>query len=332
MIEFIEKTVHASNKFELTNSELKRQYIISNIMLYNAITSLIDECKGTFGTGYPFYALNPDLTGALPIINEQIRYNDELLQAAENSKFERWRCLECLDKNGITMENLKFMCKPCPGMDDALKPRKIINRLPDLDLWMLCDADKIETISAPLQQALAQAGFRTSDVDPVKTIYEMVEIANELQAGKMPKKKLPIDTHLIDRATLYTLVCQVPDVLDHCKRYDRIPYLPIHPLSLRKKWQKDDTAYNFIHDYLSSFTEFNIDPKIKKALDETRKYIAQRYSFEELYDWTIKTGPDSVARRHKTPALKEYSRNRIEAWKTGTPIDPLSKDDGKEAR
>ena len=103
MIEFIEKTVNASNKFELTNTELKRQYIISNIILYNAIAQSISECKGTFGTGYPFYALNPDLTGALPIINEQLRYNNQLLEEAKTSTFDRWRCLECLKEKGITM-------------------------------------------------------------------------------------------------------------------------------------------------------------------------------------------------------------------------------------
>ncbi|MBQ9791294.1 MAG: hypothetical protein IJW28_01780 [Clostridia bacterium] len=331
MIEFIEKTVNASNKFELTNTELKRQYIISNIILYNAIAHSISECKGTFGTGYPFYALNQDLTGGLPIINEQIRYNNELLEDAKKSSFERWRCLECLKEKGITMENLKVMCKPCPGMDDALKPRKVINRLPDMDLWMVCDADKIETIKDPLQEALQRAGYKTSDVDPVATIYDVLDIAETLQSGKMPKKKLPIDTHLIDGATLYALIYQIPEVLDHSFRHDRIPYLPIHPLSLRKKWQKDDTAYNYVHDFLCSFREFDMDPKIKKLLDEVRQHVAKKYDFDTLYQWTITTGNASVPRRFETPALKEYSRKKFEAWREGDiPANPLKgHDDGR---
>jgi hypothetical protein len=315
MIEFIEKTVNASNKFELTNTELKRQYIISNIILYNAIAQSISECKGTFGTGYPFYALNPDLTGALPIINEQLRYNNQLLEEAKKSTFDRWRCLECLKEKGITMENLKVMCKPCPGMDDELKPRKVINRLPDMDLWMMCDADKIETIKDPLQEALQRAGYKTSDVDPVSSIMDVCEIAETLQSGKMPKKKLPIDTHLIDAATLYALVYQIPDILDHSFRHGRVPYLPIHPLSLRKKWQKDDTAYNFIHDYLFSFTPFEMDPQLEKVLHETRKHIAERYSLDELFQWCIVTGHESVARRAKTPGVKESVNARHTSWK-----------------
>ena len=330
MIEFIEKTVNASNKFELTNTDLKRQYIISNIILYNAIATSINECKGTFGTGYPFYALNQDLTGGLPIINEQLRYNNELLEEAKKSSFERWRCLECLRDNGITMENLKVMCKPCPGMDDALKPRKVINRLPDMDLWMVCDADKIDTIKGPLQDSLQMAGYKTSDVDPVSAINDVLDIAEYLMAGKMPKKKLPIDTHIIDAATLYALIYKIPEVLAHSAKYNRVPYLPIHPLSLRKKWQKDDTAYNYVHDFFCSFTEFEMDPKIKKLIDEVRQYVAKKYDFEQLYQWTITTGNASVPRRFETPALKEYSRKKFEAWSKGDiPKNPLDGLDGR---
>ena len=330
MIEFIEKTVNASNKFELTNTELKRQYIISNIILYNAIAQSISECKGTFGTGYPFYALNPDLTGALPIINEQLRYNNQLLEEAKTSTFDRWRCLECLKEKGITMENLKVMCKPCPGMDDELKPRKVINRLPDMDLWMMCDADKIETIKDPLQEALQRAGYKTSDVDPVSSIMDVCEIAETLQSGKMPKKKLPIDTNLKDAATLYALVYQIPDILDHSFRHGRIPYLPIHPLSLRKKWQKDDTAYNYVHDFLCSFTMLDMDPKMQKLVNEVRQYVAKKYDFNTLYQWTITTGTASVPRRFETPALKEYSRKKFESWKDGDFTDhPLDGLDGR---
>ena len=49
--EFCKKVADISTDFEKTNTDLKRQYIISNIILYNNIASLIAECKGTFGTG-----------------------------------------------------------------------------------------------------------------------------------------------------------------------------------------------------------------------------------------------------------------------------------------
>lgn len=314
-IEFCSKVADISDDFEKQNSELKRQYIVSNIILYNNIASLIKECKGTFGTGYPFYVLNRDLSGSLPIIEEQLRYNNELREYEKQSTFEMWRCASCLDKNIFTMPDLKQICKACPGMDDVLKPRKLINRLPDLDLWMVCSDSDIQSVSDQLSRALAQAGFRTSDVDPIRTILDLQEIVENLKQDKLPRTKLPIDTHIIDNITLYTLISQIPDTLDHCFRHDRTPYLPIHPLSLRKTWQKDDSAYNFVHDYLSSFSEFKLDDQIQDLLNETRKEIAKKYSFDKLYEFLIKTGPESVARRHKNPELKESFKKRIDLWR-----------------
>ena len=46
------------------------------------------------------------------------------------------------------MPDLKIVCKPCPNMIDSLKPRKIINRLPDLDMWLVCEDGSIEQAQA----------------------------------------------------------------------------------------------------------------------------------------------------------------------------------------
>lgn len=314
-IGFVRKAAEASNEFELNNSDLKRQYIVSNIILYNTIGSMINGNAGTFGTGYPFYALNKDLTGALPIIDEQLRFNNELIENSYKSKFEKWRCARCLEDNYLTMPDLKQICKTCPGMDKALKPREIMKRLPDLDMWLVCSDSDILKVANNLKEALYKNGFKTSDVDPIATIYDMQEIVTALREEKMPKKKLPIDTHVIDNVTLYTLICAIPDTLDHCFRHDKIPYLPIHPYSLRKDWQKDDAAYNFVHDYLYSFTEFNFDPKIQDALNETRTYIAKKYSLDTLYKFMLETGSKFVVNRQKAPGLREQFDKRIESWK-----------------
>lgn len=304
-----------SDAFEKENSELKKQYIISNIILYNNIAGVIKECKGTFGTGYPFYVLKKDFSGALPIIDEQLRYNDELRQNAERSGLSEWFCETCLSEKGFTMPDLKQICKACPGMDKLLKPRELIKRLPDIDMWAVCSDEDMAYVSETLARVLTQNGFKTSDVDPVKTIYEMQEIVSKLQSNKMPLLKLPIDTHLVDNVTLYTLISQIPDTLDSCMKKGDVPFIPIHPLSLRKTWQRDDVAYNFVHDYLSSFSEFKMDPQIQQLLNETRKEVAKRYSFDKLYEFLIQTGPSSVKRRHKTKELKETFRERIESWR-----------------
>lgn len=314
--EFCKKVADISTDFEKTNTDLKRQYIISNIILYNNIASLIAECKGTFGTGYPFYVLDKNLQGSFPIIAEQIRYNDELVEQSLASQFREWMCATCLKENYSRMPDLKQICNTCPNIEKELKPRKLINRLPDLDLWMVVDENDIKTASSQVESLLGQYGFSTSDIDPLKTIMELEEIVTSLKQDQMPTKKIPIDTHLIDTISLYSLICEVPDKLDYCMKHEgTVPYLAIHPLSLRKTWQKDDCAYNFIHDYLSSFSEMQMDPEIQRVLNETRREIARKYSLDQLYAFLLQTGPDCVARRQQTPGLREAFDKRITSWR-----------------
>jgi len=157
--------------------------------------------------------------------------------------------------------------------------------------------------------------IQPSDINPLKTIKDIEEITRDLKNGKMPKKFIPIDSHIIDSKTLYELIEKTPDVLKKSIDSKTIPYLPIHPLSYRKKWQYDDTAYNFVHDFLSSLTEYNFEGRLKTILKETRKYIADTYSMEQLYDILITSGPESVKRRHKTLELKQCFEERINSWK-----------------
>ena len=314
-IDIVKKAGHLSNIFEYNNTELKKQYIISNIILYNSIIDKLKSSSGTFGTGYPFYVFDKNFSGALPVIEEQIRYNNELIENAENSGLKEWRCADCLNDRYNSMPDLKQICRACPNILKELKPRELIKRLPDLDMWMVCGDEDIMKVADNVSSLLYSSGFKTSDIDPVGTIYDLQEIVTSLQMGDMPNKKIPIDTHIIDKATLYTLICQIPDTIDYCSKHDIVPYLPIHPLSLRKTWQKDDMAYNFVFDYLYSFTEFNFDSKLQNVLNETRKYIAERYSFDELYKFLLQTGTEFVRQRQKTPRLKEVFDNRIESWK-----------------
>lgn len=315
-IDFCDDVADTSNYFEVCNTELKRQYIIKNIELFNTISQEISGCQGTFGTGYPFYALGENLEGTLPVIEEQIRYNNELYYAAESSKHRYWNCAQCLNTKGQFMPDLKIICKPCPNMDNELKPRKIINRLPDLDMWFVCKENQADKVKVELATLFQQVGLYTSDIDPLKTITDFKEITNDLLADKIPKKYLPIDAHIIEEEALYNLISVVPDEL---KNFDKesniIPYLPINPLSYRKKWQHDDEAYNFIHDYLSSLTEYNFNNGLRDKLIETRDIIINSHSVEELYEILIASGPESVSRRHNTLALKRVFEGRVSSWK-----------------
>lgn len=309
------KVAEISTEFEQNNSELKRLYYLNNIIHFNHIVSQINGNYGSFGTGYPFYALGKNLEGQLPVIFEQIRYNNELLDAVDISAHKFWNCASCLEEKGHEMLDLKSICKPCPNMDDALKPRKIINRLPDIDMWMICDKLQVIDASRQLTKLFSEGNMHTSDINPLQTIFDMDEINESLKSGKMPQKFLPIDAHIIDYRTLSQLIEQIPYVLKQASNTNNIPFLPIHPLSFRKIWQYDDTAYNFVHDFLSSLTEYNLEENLQQLLTQIRDEIAKSYSFDELYNYLIASGPESVLKRHRTLELKNRFKERVESWK-----------------
>lgn len=309
------RAAEASNDFERNNTDLKREYLLHNIRLYNHIVKMVSGNQGSFGTGYPFYALNPDLTGTLPVIEEQLRYNNELINIVQNSDSSTWTCASCLAQNGSTMPDLKQVCKPCPNMDDAMKPRKVINRLPDIDMWMICEDGYLLPTSEKLTKLFAEHQMRTSDVDPVRTIEELCQIADSLKKGIMPKYLIPIDCHIMEYSKMSSLIEQVPTTIKQALADGKIPYLPIHPLSYRKKWQYDDTSYNFIGDYLYSFTSFNFEPELQHLLLETRRDLANTYSPDELYNLALTTNGPAVARRNKTLELKKTFEERIKPWK-----------------
>ena len=115
-------------------------------------------------------------------------------------------------------------------------------------------------------------------------MFDVKQIANKLKQGEMPEKLLPIDFHIIEYSKIKELISKVPEELEQSTRESYKPYLPIHPKSFRKKWQYDDEAYNFMHDFLLSFTEFDFNESLSSELNRVRKQIADTYSSEKLYD------------------------------------------------
>ena len=306
---------NASTQYEKNNTDLKRRYLIKNIQEFNSIVSQLDASLGTFGTGYPFYILNKELNGNLPVIQEQIRYNKELITRAKTTPTKRWTCAECLTEKQRIMPDLKRICKPCPNMDKELKPRKVINRLPDIDMWAICVDGRVEETQEQLAKLLAQHKIFTSDVNPLKTLTDMNEIVQNIKDGIMPEKFLPIDAHIMEYSEMQKLISQVPDVLLEAKNNKKIPYLPIHPTSYRKTWQYDDEAYNFISDFLASFTEFNIPSQLEQQIQSTRKALINQFTSYELYEILLKSTNDANRRRFGEQALRKSFFNRIESWK-----------------
>ena len=122
LVSLVEKS---STDFEEENSELKRKYLIWNIETFNFLASKVSVGLGSFGTGYPFYALDERMQGKLPIIQEQVRYNRQLVKDGKNIENSIWRCKSCLKQNYKDMPDLKIICKPCPYMINELNQEKL---------------------------------------------------------------------------------------------------------------------------------------------------------------------------------------------------------------
>ncbi len=312
--EIIQKIEQSSTNFEKTNTDLKRKYLLWNIETFNIIASKISASKGSFGTGYPFYALNENLEGKLPIIEEQIRYNRELVREGEKVQKSIWECKRCLDEKYETMPDLKKICKPCPKVLNELKPRKFINRLPDIDMWIVCEDDKTEEVEKQLQKLLEGSNMQSSDINPFFTIENVEEISKDLKAGRIPKIFLPMDVHIIEYSKIKELIEEVPGELKKAKQEERNPYLPIHPKSYRKTWQYDDEAYNFIYDYLSAFTPFNFEERLQITLENSKKQVINENTKEELLDFLLKSATNANFRRFQSLELEEIFLKKVEGW------------------
>lgn len=312
--EVVEEVERSSTTFEKTNTELKRKYLKWNIEVFNMIAASVRVSRGSFGTGYPFYVLDRDLNGEIPIISEQIRYNRQLVRDGEPVRKSIWHCKSCLKKNYEIMPDLKIVCKPCPNMIDSLKPRKIINRLPDLDMWLVCEDGKVEQAQTKLGELLEKYNIRTSDVAPLQSLSDIVQIATTLKDGSFPRVFLPIDAHIMEKSKLEELIAQVPDELKLAKAEERKPYLPIRPKSLRKVWQYDDEAYNFIYDYLSAFTAFNFTKGMEDTLQKSRIRVVEENTPEELFDFLMQVATPANFRRFQEHELEEIFYKRITGW------------------
>lgn len=312
--EVVEKVERASTTFEKTNTDLKRKYLKWNIAAFNIIAASVSVSRGSFGTGYPFYVLDKDLNGDIPIITEQIRYNRQLVRDGEVVQKSIWQCKSCLKRNYREMPDLKTICKPCPNMIDSLKPRRIINRLPDLDMWLVCKDGAMEEAQAELGALLKKYNIRTSDVLPLQTLDDIVEIATTLKNGEFPRIFLPIDVHIMEESKLKQLIAQVPDELKLSKAEGKKPFLPILPKSLRKVWQYDIEAYNFIYDYLSAFTGFNFTEGMEDTLQKSRRRVAQENTPEELFQFLMQSATSANFRRFQEHELEEIFYRRIASW------------------
>lgn len=74
-------------------------------------------------------------------------------------------------------------------------------------------------------------------------------------------------------------------------------------------------AYNFIFDFLYTFTEFNFDNELQEKLDSTRTELADNFSTDDLYSYGVGVAPESVNRRLANKVLEKRLVGRLESWK-----------------
>ena len=109
-----------------------------------------------------------------------------------------------------------------------------------------------------MQNLLKQYGFSTSDVDPVKTIYEMSEIASELKNGQMPnitftEKQLEDPCKLYDLIETSGLFAEVTDVIGELEL---------------------SNVYNMLMDMVESIYSYNNSNTVNKTILETIQQIS----------------------------------------------------------
>ncbi len=330
--------VSASNNFEglgeTEGAAYKRRYIQNIYNLYRQVGRSSNHALGMFTTGYPGYNL------ALSEIGEQYRYNHELLKQIKELGIESmtWKCGGCLMDNYHKMPNLKQICYPCQSISDAVKPRKIINRLPDLDVWFVYDdAQKFfqfeaETnaifLSHEIERELAKRNLYTSDVDPIRTINDMYEISESLKKFTIPKTNLPVDVHLVGINYLKNLIQSVPEYMVY--RLSGEPgELKINPYSLRKTWEFDEAGYNYIFDFLLSFTvvplkkekgEYDYvseENELISLVNETRKLIVNHFDVDEIYSVLQSVSGLPAKRRLETQNVQDEFLAKLLNWKNG---------------
>lgn len=309
-LKIVEGVARLSSMYELQNTELKKAYTQQEMQQIKNVFELSKYYKGTFGTGYPFYAVGEDMTYDLPVILEQLRYNNELIEQCRKQDTRLWACLNCLEENVDDFPNLKIYCKPCADLSNELKPRKVINRMPDLDIWCVAEKRTTKKICGELSSLLENTTLTTSDVDPLQTFEDFKEIVLAMQSGKMPTKHLPLDIHVVEEGILNNLIEKVPDSINTGNLE-----LSIYPYSLRKTWDYESEGYNFVHDFLVSFSDLGLPKKTQKKLYESRKKLAERYSPEELYAVLMEIASDSTKRRYETEQLQEVFKEKVKKWK-----------------
>lgn len=255
----------------------------------------IDEIKGVAGLGFPFYAVdrNGDSIEVCEIRDFITKIRKKVANDAKQNP-EGWKVPSCTHSLGA----------PCTGCSsDILTPRDVAKTLPDLDIIVIAKNPTSET-EKRVQEKLTQKGYVSSDTDLGTTLDRAEEVYTSVEKNKEPKEKIPVDIHIWSQDDFETC-------LDALQRGEKEVF--ITGRSLHADWE--NYRVNFWFDFVFSFTELGaFDPAIAKKIEETRRSIAERYSFEEIV--TILSNSSARAERlMQCTDVLNVLRTRINSWK-----------------
>lgn len=267
--------------FYKDQSPLRVQYLDQQFFDFQNIVDNLPGSQGSFGTGYPFYARREDST-VVPI-DEVDRYIGEYELAAQDARrrlIGSWACTSCQGEKELP--DLKVYCKPCGVV--PLKPRDMFKALPDLDFWAITDDITPEYLST-LQSNLHHAGFFQSDLNIGRSLQDTQRAMSLIGQGVMPQERLPIDVHVVSSFELLEALSGVRDIVQSYDKVDpKEASVPISPTSLHVVWTSQDTPYNFLGDYLFSFTPSEISEEVSEAIEQTNSLIHRMLSVQDVYD------------------------------------------------
>lgn len=294
-----------AQEFNEDESDSRGEYLSKQFEDFQEIVSRIPGSIGIFGTGHPFYATKE--TGAIVPIEEVNRYietykNTALEEARKN--IGPWVCTICQTEKSLP--DLKEFCKPCNKV--VLRPRDIFKALPDLDFWAIADSNNPEYLST-LQSNLHRAGFFQSDVNIARSIQDTNTVMDTLARGYIPKERFPIDVHVITAENFHNALSGVRDKINlYGKNKEESLFVPISPMSLHVVWESTDKPYDFMKDYLFSFTPGKVSDLLASDIRHTDEIVRKFLDQDDIY---------SIVARHKkeerqlqTPDVRKILENR----------------------
>ena len=254
---------------------IKKEYLLRNIYAFNFAASKVSTNMGTFGTGYPFYAM---ITG----------FRGDLLEDEER---------------------------------------------PSINMWMICEDGSLASSQIQLTKSLAQCGLPTTESGT-----DFNQINEELTAGVMPKKFLPVKAHIIPYSRLVDLINEIkPEIIDAVDQ-NRKPYLPVHPKTYTSKggWQYEEKAGNFVQLFLGSFTEFNLAPEVAEELAKARYTLCKKFSSTALYRILLATSDAEEKKKFDDEELSMAYSVRINSWNPKNKVleymDSVAKEKAEKTR